>query len=568
MQIYFVRFIFFSIFDFIFNHKLRMTILRLVIFSFLISTSLFAQKIEKGRLSGATKNTIDTLASQNVLNLLKESKGLLEREVDPNTYLVGPGDEFSISIISNEIFEDRTKITPEGKIIIKGAGTVDVRNKTLSEVREIVKTQIQKYIRTDNIDVALTELRQFKVIVSGTVPKPVSVPATAADRVSEIIDKASGLQFESSERLIKLHRYDTDEIINVDLMKFFMYGDQASNPTVLGGDLIRVPPINKSDMIEIHGEVASPGQFEFVEGDSLSTLIKFGQGFNNSSLLDSIEFVRIRENESLTKKIINLTSWSDDLFSSSQLDGDFPLLPGDRVYVRKKHGWKERDYVVVGGEVKYPGKYAINKDVDRVRDVVLRAGGFTRDASVENAEFIRQRDLEIIDPELERLKRVLPSEMSKTEMRYFQAKINEKKGVISINFAAVLDDENSPENVLVVSRDSIVVPEKNEFINVQGRVNNPGKVKFNPEYSYIDYIMLAGGYAYRADIDETLVNKPKGGQFLADEIKLYKIEPGDVILVPTEIETTFMDVFTTTLTIVTQLVTIAGVVIAITNINK
>lgn len=545
-----------------------MTILRLVIFSFLISTSLFAQKIEKGRLSGATKNTIDTLASQNVLNLLKESKGLLEREVDPNTYLVGPGDEFSISIISNEIFEDRTKITPEGKIIIKGAGTVDVRNKTLSEVREIVKTQIQKYIRTDNIDVALIELRQFKVIVSGTVPKPVSVPATAADRVSEIIDKASGLQFESSERLIKLHRYDTDEIINVDLMKFFMYGDQASNPTVLGGDLIRVPPINKSDMIEIHGEVASPGQFEFVEGDSLSTLIKFGQGFNNSSLLDSIEFVRIRENESLTKKIINLTSWSDDLFSSSQLDGDFPLLPGDRVYVRKKHGWKERDYVVVGGEVKYPGKYAINKDVDRVRDVVLRAGGFTRDASIENAEFIRQRDLEIIDPELERLKRVLPSEMSKTEMRYFQAKINEKKGVISINFAAVLDDENSPENVLVVSRDSIVVPEKNEFINVQGRVNNPGKVKFNPDYSYIDYIMLAGGYAYRADIDETLVNKPKGGQFLADEIKLYKIEPGDVILVPTEIETTFMDVFTTTLTIVTQLVTIAGVVIAITNINK
>jgi len=528
----------------------------------------YSQQIEKGRLSGATKSSIDTLAVQNVQNLLKESRGLLEREIDPESYIVGPGDEFSISIITNEILEDRAKITPEGKIVIKGAGAVDVKNKTLKDATQAIKEQIQKYIRSAKIDVVLTKLREFKVIVSGTVPKPVSVPATAADRVSEVIDKAQGLQFSSSERLIKLHRYDSDQVMNVDLMKFFMFGDQNSNPTVLGGDLIRVPPKNERDMIEIHGEVHAPGKFEFVEGDSLSTLIRFGQGFNNFSLLDSIEFVRIIDGDKLYKRTLDLTSWSDKLFSSQELPNDFPLHPGDRVFVRKKHGLRELDYVVIEGEIKYPGKYAINDDIDRVRDIIIRAGGFTEDASIENTEFIRQRDLEILDPELERLKRVLPSEMSKTELRYFQAKINEKRGVISINFNTIMDNPDSQENVLVVSRDSLVVPKKNEFINVQGRVNNPGKVKYDPRYGYMDYIALAGGFAYRADIDETLVNKPRGGQFLASRVKLYNLEPGDVILVPTETEITFMEVFTMTLTIVTQLVTIAGVVIAITNINR
>lgn len=545
--------------------KFSIILIALIVFSYNLSFSQI--KKDKGRLSGATKDAIDTLALQNAQQIVKENKGLLEREIDPEKYILGPGDIFLISIIGTESFVFEAPVSPEAKVLIKGCGAVDLKNKTLQEAIVLMKQQISKFYKSQNIDIVLKDLRKFKVIVSGKVAKPISVAATAVDRVSEAIEKAGGLTFESSERNISLLRRGTQELIKVDLLKFFLLSDENANPTLLGGDLIRIPPKNEVDVIEIYGEVADPGVFEFVEGDSLSTLIKFAQGFLNSAILDSVEFARKNETGNMmTTQFLDLSSWRDILFSGKPLPGDFPLQANDRCYFRKYAEWQENDYVVIGGEVKYPGKYAIRKDVDRVSDVIIRAGGFTDKAEVQNIEFIRQQDLNIRDPEIERLSRLVPSEMSKTELRYFQVKVNEKKGAMSINFNKIMSDYYSDDNIPLKNRDSIIVPQLNSFVNVQGRVNNPGKVRFKEGLTYMDYINLAGGFAFRADIDETFLNKPKGAQFLASKMN-YKIEPGDVILVPTQTEVTFMETFTLVLTIATQLMTIAGVVIAITNIR-
>ena len=532
--------------------------------------SLYGQikKTERGRLSGATKDAIDTLAVQNAQMIVMENKGLLEREIDPETYLVGPGDIFFVSIIGADIVSFEAPVSPEGKIILMGAGVIDAKNKTLKESRNLIFQKISSFYKSDNIDIVLKEIREFKVIVSGKISKPISVSATAADRVSEAIEKAGGLQFESSERNISLIRRDENEIIPVDLIKFFMLGDQKSNPTLLGGDLVRIPPKSKVDLIEIYGEVTDPGEFEFVEGDSLSTLIKFAQGFLSSALLDSVEFARKSQTgANLLKSYLDLRAWEDKLYSGEPLPGDFALRSNDRIYIRKKSNWLDNDYVILEGEVVFPGKYAIRAELDKVSDVINRAGGFTKTADIRNIEFIRQIDMDKKDPEIERLSRLNPSEMSKTELRYFQAKITEKKGAMALNFETILYDEDSDEDIFLMDMDSIIVPAKTQFVNIQGRVNNPGQVRFQPGLQYTDYITIAGGYAFRADIDETFVTKPRGGQFLAKDLN-YKIEPGDVILVPTQKDVTFMETFITALTIATQLVTIAGVIIAIMNLNK
>jgi protein involved in polysaccharide export with SLBB domain len=531
--------------------------------------SISAQEIkpERGRLSGATKFSIDTLAARNAQMIVKENKGLLEKEIDPKLYILGPGDIFIVSIIGSEVLTFEAPVSPEGKIVIKGAGAVDVKNKSLADARELLTKQIKKYYKSDNVDLVLKELREFKVIVSGKISKPISVSATAVDRVSEAIEKAGGLQFESSERNISIIRRESNEVIPVDLIKFFMLSDESANPTLLGGDLIRIPPKSDVSLIEIYGEVSDPGIFEFVDGDSLSTLIKFAQGFLKSANLDSVEFARKSESGSeLITRILDLRSWKGKLFSGEPLNGDFRLLPNDRVYVRKISDWGNNDYIIIEGEVKYPGKYAINSGIDKIGEVLKRAGGFTDKADIQNIEFIRQQDLKKKDLEIERLSRLVPSEMSKSELRYFQVKVNEKRGAMALNFASVMNNVNSDDNIPLIDMDSIIVPSLIQYVNIQGRVNNPGKVRFKPHLTYNDYINLAGGYAFRADIDETFITKPKGGQFLANKMD-YKLEPGDVILVPTQSDVTFMETFTTLLTIATQLVTIAGVVIAIMNIR-
>ncbi len=549
------------------KYKLSLIALILLFLSDLHSQEKQRNLIDRNRISGAKLNYVDTLARETTNQLMKESLGLLEKAINPDKYIVGPNDILTVSIVSSDVFEFSEKISPDGKFLIKGVGVVDLNSKTLTEARSIIIEKTAKTYRNASIDVMLKEIRQFKVIVSGEISKPVSVVATAADRVSEVIDRAGGLKYGSSERKIILWRKNTNTKFNVDLLKFFAIGIDEANPTVLDGDMILISTISEKEIIQISGEVYSPDSFEFIEGDSLSTLVKFSQGFLKSALLDSVEFVRQNLKGGLELRILDLRTWDKIMTKSENLVGDFALQSGDRLYVRKSSSWNPTEYAVILGEVKYPGKYAIDSKFEKIADIIKRAGGFTDIASPERGEFIRQIEMDKIDLELERLKLLPPSEMSVSEVRYYQAKSREKKGAMAINFYNAVHVDNSDDNISIMDKDSIIIPKKIDYVNIQGRVNNPGNVKFNPEFTYEDYIRLAGGYSYRADIDETFINKVKGGQYLAKS-KDYKIEPGDVILVPTETEISAYEIFTTTLTVVTQLFTIAGIVLTIINIRN
>ena len=550
----------------------RIKLLSLFLVLFLLNYNTYSQqnkKIEKGRLSGATKDAIDTLAVENAQTWTKETGGLLEREIDPDKYILGPGDVFSISIISSEVLQFDSEVSPEGNLLIKAIGIINLKEKSLTDAKKLILNKIKGSLNVADAEITLKKLKQFKVTVSGAIPKPLTVSATSADRVSEVIERAGGLQFESSERNIQIVRKNEAKKIRADLLKYFMLGVEEANPFVMGGDLVIVLPASMKESIEIQGEVFSPGEFEFVEGDSLSTLIRFGQGFLGSALLDSVELARFSETgDNIILQNLDLRSWKNKLLSNEKLTGDFALKPGDRVYIRKATKWQNTDYIVIEGEVKYPGKYAIVENQTKLRDIITKAGGFTEDASIDRVEFIRQKDALEKDAQIERLNRMAVTDMSQSELRYYRAKVNEKRGAMSIDFKEVINNPDSENNIPLIHQDSIIVPIIKDYINVQGRVNNPGNIKYRPGLTYLDYVQLAGGFAFRADENETFITKPQGGQYLAKDIERYVLEPGDVILVPTQTEYTFMEIFTTTLTIVSQLVTIAGVVFAVTNATR
>lgn len=534
-------------------------------------TKLYSQDAIKGKpfqYLGGDEEEDSTANSKKIKIPFPVTKGLLDHEIDPNQYFLGAGDILSVSILSvkPEVYE--IPVSPEGKVIIPMAGSVDVKGKSLTEAKEIIKDKISKSFRTNEIDVVLQSIREFKVSISGEVANEVTVNATPVERVSEIISKAGGLLKDASKRHIRIIRLGQDKPINVDLMKFYNLGNLDANPYVVGGDIIIVPPVASNSIITVFGEVKNPGEFEYVEGDSLSTLIKFGQGFLLSAKLDSVEYVTYTNNaEEIASSLIDLSQWKNIFSHNTGLPGDFKLKPGDRVYIRSEIDWQKQHYAYIGGEVKYPGKYAIEENHDRVQDLIKRAGGFTDEAALDFIEFIRQDDIYKIEQELKRYERINPQDLSQSEQRYFQTRLREKKGGMSINFRNVINNPKSEDNVLLVNKDSIYVPRKNNFVNIQGRVNNPGSIRFKEGLTYQDYIELAGGYGFRADQSETIITKPKGDQYLASDMN-YKLEPGDVILVPAESDTTFFEYFKTSLTIATQIVTIVGVVLTVVNLSK
>ncbi|MGB9770976.1 MAG: SLBB domain-containing protein [Candidatus Kapaibacteriota bacterium] len=518
-------------------------------------------------ITGVKGTTVDTLAYQTGQRIVKETEGLVEKEIDPEKYFLGPQDKLTISIVSTRPREIEVEVSPEGKISIPEVGVVDVKGLNLAKAKKVIIEKVKSILKATEVNVLLTNIRKFKVTITGAVQKSAIVAATSTDRVSEIIDKAGGFKENASLRKILLYRNDGKEIIKVDLLRFFFLNDREANPFVTGGDHIIVPFVSENEYIEAQGEVVRPGKFEYVPGDSLSTLLRFAQGFTQLAQLDSVEFIRQNSFDNYLRIVIDLSSWKNHInLPDAKLSGDFPLKLGDRVFVRKVSEWEKPKTVVIEGEVVHPGKYAIDEKTFKISDLIKKCGGFTPEADVEKIRFIRQALLNVLDPEMERLSRIPPSEMSKNEYRYFLSRVNERKGLMSINFKRVLENPNSDDNIVLQDLDSIFVPKKNEFVNIQGRVNNPGLVAYKPGYNYLDYIQLAGGFGFRADEDATLVVKSKGEQFRARDFN-YKIEPGDNILVPPKEELTFFEVFTTALTITTQILTIAGVVLAIVRLR-
>jgi protein involved in polysaccharide export with SLBB domain len=537
----------------------------IILLTFLCAFYFGTAQIDYSKLTGISKTKLDTLASQNAFSIARETNLVPEKEIDPNTYIVGPGDVFIFSIFTNEPVNYQVKVSPESKLLIPTVGVIDVKRKTLADVYSEAQTKIKKIYSSSDIAFILSQVRQFKVIVSGVVAKSMSVPSSPLDRVSEVIERAGGLKFEASLRNISLIR--NDKVIPVDLLKFFLAGEKESNPFVEGGDQIIVPPSSEKQQISIYGEVGYPGEFEYVKGDSLSTLIRFAQGFLASAHLDSVEIDRFSiEDKSLNRWFVNLNGWTNILSTRQNLPGDFPLNIGDRVYVRILPNWNKEQYVVIKGEVKYPGKYAIVENKDKLYDLFLRCGGFTENASISDIEFIRQQEAEKKDYEMERLYRTPSTEMSEFEQRYFQSRVREIKGSMTIDYKKVLSDPESNQNIALFNKDSIIVPTKKNYVNVQGRVNNPGNIVYQKGLTYLDYINQAGGYGYRADIPETFVAKSKGEILLAKNMN-YLIEPGDVILVPPEKEVPFSEAFTNIVSTIAQFATIFGIVITIVRLK-
>ena len=504
----------------------------------------------------------DTVGYKMATELAKETTGLLEKEINPATYYVGPGDAFFLfADIPGAKIED-VVMTPDGNIVIAGVGAVSARGMTLAQAEQAVAAAVRRVFKTAVVSLSLRKVRSFKVTVVGAVRKPGIVPASAADRVSEAIDRAGGMMFNASLRRIVIRR-DSSPPVTVDLLRY-LSGEPEYNPTLRGGDVVYVPVSAEKEVIDVSGEVGEQGRYEFRQGDSLFTALRFAKGLLISSYLDSIEIVRFgRRGNEVDNLFVTLPEGALERSDAAAQRVNVPLEIGDRVYVRAKPNWLKQQMIAVTGEVRYPGRYAIYHDSTRVSEIIARAGGFLETASLENTFMVRRRDMYEIDREYGRLYNMPVADMNDEELRYFKARSRENPGVMSVDFRKIIYGKDQQNDIIVSDNDSVHVPIKKNYVNIIGKVVNPGRVLYRPEFTYLDYVAQAGGFGYRSDGDETLIVKPRGEQSLANSGAL-PIEPGDNILVPEKSSTKFIDVFTTALTIATQLITIGGIVYSVT----
>jgi polysaccharide export outer membrane protein len=140
---------------------------------------------------------------------------------------------------SNEVYGKWLMVDTNGTIEIPKIGSVNVLGKTVPELKEMLKTDLKKWLVNPIVDV---KVLNKEIIVLGEVRNPNTV-LIDKDHVSllEVISKTGGFEFYANLKSIKILRQQGENvrITNLDLT----LGDNISNTNIQlhPGDIIIVP---------------------------------------------------------------------------------------------------------------------------------------------------------------------------------------------------------------------------------------------------------------------------------------------------------------------------------------
>lgn len=424
-----------------------------------------------------------------------------------------------------------------------------------------------------------------RIQIKGAVFRPGTFALIEGLTLTQLIKNADGLKGDAYTQRASILRTKEDlssEVLEVNLQAV-LNGSQA-DVLLQREDVIRISSIydvQNERYIQILGEVKRPGTYPYAAGMTPEELILTAGGLQESANLKDIEIARrLEDSDSGTLSDIITTSINPDLsFNPNAIS----LEPFDQVIVRKRANFTMQRLVSVEGQVNSPGIFAIQTSVDRISDLVKRAGGVNQFAYTKGATLIRkteffnteseqvrrQKNLEALrvllkddtnnaeaqEELLKRLFRDLPKEKVEekdstandakresldqiaAETPGVAVKIKETEAV-AINLEKILANPGSEEDLVLEEGDVLNVPKLLQTVRMRGDVVYPTTLRHQLGRGFTYYINGAGGFDRRANRKQTYVVYANGAVkrtkgFLG--IRSYPaIEPGAEVIVPSK----------------------------------
>ena len=276
--------------------------------------------------------------------------------------------------------------------------------------------------------------------------------------------------------------------------------------------------------VAIAGAVRKGGRFRYREGMTLRDLTLLAGGLDEGALLTEAEIARLPETRvnGVTARTVRVGLDSSYVPERGAAGGDVngppgipapasgapevALRPYDQVLILRQPDFALQRTVFLGGEVRYPGRYALRTKTERLSEVIARAGGTSAEADPNGVQFFR--------------------------MLQRQGQLR-----VGVDLNRVLRNPRDPENISLVDGDSIVISPRVQLVNVDGEVNAPTSVPYVPGESVDYYVLAAGGRGSRADLGRVYVTQPNGKvqgvrrrRFYPDDVP--KPLPGSRVYVP------------------------------------
>jgi protein involved in polysaccharide export with SLBB domain len=424
-----------------------------------------------------------------------------------------------------------------------------------------------------------------RIQIKGAVFRPGTFALTEGLTLTQLIKNADGLKGDAYTQRASILRTKGDlssEVMEVNLQA--VLEGRQTDVVLQREDVIRISSIydvQNERYIQILGEVKRPGTYPYAAGMTPEELILTAGGLQESANLKDIEIARrLEDSDSGTLSDIITTSINPDLsFNPNAIT----LEPFDQVIVRKRANFTMQRLVSVEGQVNSPGIFAIQTSVDRISDLVKRAGGVNQFAYTKGATLIRkteffnteseqvrrQKNLEALrvllkdDPNnaeaqeelLKRLFRDLPKEKVEekdsiandakresldqiaSETPGVAVKIKETEAV-AINLEKILANPGSEADLVLEEGDILNVPKLLQTVRMRGDVVYPTTLRHELGRGFTYYINGAGGFDRRANRKQTYVVYANGAVKRTKGllgIRSYPaIEPGAEVIVPSK----------------------------------
>jgi len=460
----------------------------------------------------ASRNPLDALRSRLGSVPAAASSLALEGAIDPDQYIIGPGDQFAILVRGLETLTAPVAVSADGRLALPDAGSLAVAELTLSAARDsIIKALWPAFGRT-RIDVALVQPRSFLVHVAGAVPAPGRYSAPPAARVSTVL----GLAFADTSRTMALNRSlrpgfrnvsvvrrDGSEL-SVDLLRYYTEGSVAHNPYLRDGDVVVVTAYDPAyESVRIDGAVPFPGSYDTRADDSLGDLLAVAGVLQEPGFDATVRLTRMSEDGTVTTEDYRLGDVLGGPASTT------PVHARDHVSVEPES--LPGGVASIDGWVFHPGTYPIVEGRTTVRDLLERAGGLRADALTSDAYVVRVAPLVrdangplqdlgaaeapglsalLASDSMQVMQRMRLTEMSIVGRMHF-AMAYRQQNRMPVDVEGMLEGRVDP--LVLRDGDRLVIPRDQRSVYVFGQVMRPGFVAFEPDRTLAEYVESAGG---------------------------------------------------------------------------
>jgi polysaccharide export outer membrane protein len=304
------------------------------------------------------------------------------------------------------------------------------------------------------------------VYLFGNVIRPGEYAYEPGLRVLNIIPDIQSLDLDTyfDYALIKRYRFEDSksELIPFNLGKLLVSKDMSQNIVLKPKDEIHIFNKRIFEDVEqafVEGEVRRPGRYSIEDMRVRDLILKAGD-LKKDAYLPRAEIIRIDKQRNRHTLYFDLAA-----AMASDPKHNLRIQHEDRVIIHSMWEEKWRESVVIKGEIKNPGDYPLTADM-RIRDLIFKAGQFTRDAYMDLGHLYR------------------------TDWK------TKEVTILTFNVGRAMDGDPK-DNLYLSDLDELVIHSVWEYkekytVSIKGMVNKPGDYPYAENMTVKDLILVGG----------------------------------------------------------------------------